>query len=375
MKSYGRIIVLIIIIAMLSIPASLFGRGQKEANGKIEVVEEVLVEPSRISFMDHRGKLIEMDAVPKRIASVAMPAGSLVVTLAHDGETLVATSPKSFVAMKEGVLMDFYPGLNNVTPNLMSEDDTPNIEELLNLEPDVVLQWARKTKSIDAMEAAGLKVVGLKYEKINMPQTWLTTLGLMMDQSDKVKEILDWHKSSFEYLIGKTSKIPDSEKLTVLYLPAPRRAAGMLSHIQFFIDTAGAKNAMTGEMAFINIDPEMILKANPDIIWLAGFNMKLFPETIYNDPVYSEVNAVKNRRVYKVPVGGARWDPPNQERPLANEWYTRTVSPDLLDGSIRDHIRTAYNMLYDKIPTEEQLDKMLHMEVNGGARDYGKISR
>lgn len=345
------------------------------ASAMIGLAASPFAQADPISFTDQAGRDVTLPGVPKRVAAVASPAGSMVVTMANDGETLVGTSPNSRNAMIEGVLNEFYPGLNNVSSAIISKEGTPNIEELLNLEADVVLQWARKTKSLDALEAAGLTAVGMKYRKIDIAKTWLTDIALMMDQEDKAKKILAWHQEAYKRITDKTKQIADDKKPSVLYLLNPKRAAGPKSHFQFFMDTAGAKNAMKVDAKFIDVDPEMVLEANPDIIWLFGFNMKMTPETIYNNPIFADLNAVKNKRVYKVPVGGDRWDPPNQEFPLGWEWFTRTVHPTLLDGSIRQSIKDAYPMLYGKVPTEEQLDHMLRAKMNKDAKDYKIIIR
>lgn len=328
-----------------------------------------------IQFTDQAGRKVSLPSIPKKVATIATPAGSMVVTITNDGSSLVGTSPNSLSAIIEGVLDEFYPELSQVSSDIISKQGTPNIEELLNLEPDVVLQWARKTKSIDALEAAGLTTVGMKYQKINIAKTWLTDIALMMDKKEKAEKILQWHQRAYKKITGRTKQIPESAKPKVLYMLAPKRAAGRKSHFQFFMDTAGAKNALNIDAAFVEIDPEMVLEANPDIIWLFGFNMKLTPETIYNNPVLSSINAVKNKRIYKVPVGGDRWDPPNQEFPLGWEWFTRTVHPELLDGSIRESILTAYAMLYGKTPSETQLSHMLRADMNKDGKDYSTIIR
>lgn len=332
-----------------------------------------LVWADPIQFTDQAGRDITLPSVPKRVATIATPAGSMVVTITNDGNSLVGTSPNSHNAIIEGVLDEFYPELSKVSSDIISKQGTPNIEELLNLDPDVVLQWARKTKSIDALEAAGLTVVGMKYQKIDIAKTWLTDIALMMDKKERAEKILKWHQSAYKRITSKTKQVPDANKPKVLYMLAPQRAAGPNSHFQFFMDTAGAKNALSVDAAFVDIDPEMVLEANPDIIWLFGFNAKLTPETIYNNPILSSISAVKNKRVYKVPVGGDRWDPPNQESPLGWEWFTRTVHPDLLDGSIRDSILSAYPMLYGKTPSEAQMAHILREEMNKDGKDYVKI--
>jgi len=327
------------------------------------------------SYVDQAGRSLTFAKVPERIATIATPAGSMVVALEESGDKLIATSQNSKNAIMEGVLNEFFPELNNLSANIIGKQGVPNIEELLNLNTDLVVQWARKTKSITAMENAGLQVAGMKYKKLDIAKTWLTDLAIILEQEDKAAKILSWHQSAYQRITDKTKLIPDEDKPSVLYLLNEKRAAGPNSHFQFFMDTAGAKNAITAKASFVDVDAEMILMADPDIIWLFGFNMKMTPDKIYANPIFSELKAVKQRRVYKVPVGGDRWDPPNQEFPLGWEWFTRTVHPDLLDGSIRQSLTTALVMLYGKTPTTEQMDHMLRKKINRDSLDYAKIIR
>lgn len=328
-----------------------------------------------IRLTDQADREVVLPGVPERIATIATPAGSMVVTLSGAGETLVGTSPNSRNALMEGVLHEFFPALENVSADIISKEGAPNIEELLKLETDLVVQWARKDKSIEAMEAAGLTVAGLRYKKIDIARTWLSDLGIMLDQEEKAARILAWHDEAHARIIARTGTIPEEEKPSVLYMMSPNRAAGPNSHFQFFMDTAGAVNALDVDASFADVDPEMLMVADPDIIWLFGFNMTLTPQSIYENPLLADLTAVKNKRVYKVPVGGDRWDPPNQEFPLGQEWFTRTVHPELLDGSIRDSIRAAYPMLYGHTPNDAQLAHMLRAEMNADARDYARIIR
>ncbi len=325
-----------------------------------------------LTFTDQLGRTIHFDETPKRIATIATPSGSMVVTIDESGDRLVATVPNSKNAIMEGILHEYFPSLQRASSNIIDNNGSANIEELLNLETDLVLQWARHDKSIAAMEAAGLTVAAMKYSKLDIAKTWLKDVSIILDKQSKASEVFAWHDRAYKRITDKTKTIPDHEKPTVVYLLNESRAAGPESHFQFFMDTAGAKNVMT-RGKFVDVDAEMLLNADPDIIWLFGFNMKMTPEKIYANPRFADLAAVKNRRVYKVPVGGDRWDPPNQESPLGWEWFTRTVHPGLLEGSMRQSVREGITFLYGKAPTEAQLDRMLRAQMNKDARDYEKI--
>ncbi|PSU22074.1 hypothetical protein C0W52_03595 [Photobacterium kishitanii] len=331
----------------------------------------VFAEP--VTYTDQAGRKVEIPKTPERISVVATPAGTMVVALDGSGDRLVATTTNSKNAINEGVLNEFFPILNKISDKVVGKDDSPNIEALLNLNTDLVIQWARKNKSIEAMEAAGLNVAAMQYKKTDIAKTWLNDMGIILNKSQKAKEILDWQEKTYQNIVAKTKYIEDKNKPSVLYLMDESSAASSESHFQFYIDTAGAKNAIKVKGNIINIDPEMILNANPDIIWLFGFNINLKPNDIYTNPIYSEIKAVKNHHVYKVPVGGDRWDPPNQELALALEWFTRTVHPNILPGSMREHLKSALEFLYGKEATDEQLDIMLRAEINKDASGYKGI--
>ena len=121
----------------------------------------------------------------------------------------------------------------------------------------------------------------------------------------------------------------------------------------------------------------MLLEIDPDIIFLHHLGSKKVPNDFYNDPIFADMKAVKNRRIYKVPIGAAAgWDGPSQERGLALEWFTRvTQGHDFLDGSLRASIKALFPGLYGQTVSDEQIDRMLSVDLNGGSSDYDKLAK
>jgi len=326
-----------------------------------------------ITHTDQAGHQLTFDKIPENI--VAITGASNVITVDGGGDRLAGTSPRSRNTILEGVLNEFFPVLNDLPMGMITKQGVPNIEEMLNLKTDLALQWARKSKSIEAMENAGIPVVALKYSKVGMEKSFLTDVGVILRQDAKVKKILAWHDETYKRITDKTKAIAEDKKPKVLFLLRETFAAGPSSHFQFTMDTAGARNALDVKGRFIDVDAELILKSDPDVIWLMGWNPKLMPETFLKNPIYADLKAVKNHRIYKVPVGGDHWDAPNQEFPLAWEWFTRTLHPELLEGSIRDSVKAAFPMLYGHTPTDKQLDMILRVKVNKSAANYDIIAR
>ncbi len=84
---------------------------------------------------------------------------------------------------------------------------------------------------------------------------------------------------------------------------------------------------------------EEVLKIDPEIILLSNFDT-FIPEDFYQNRIagqdWSNVRAVKDRRVYKVPNGIYRWDAPGVETPLMMKWLARLFHPEIFnDVNIR----------------------------------------
>ena len=327
-----------------------------------------------ISFEDQIGRQVTLDAVPKSVVSLTRPAPSMVLSMSQDGSVMDGMNKSTYKALSQGVFPDFFPEFLEASTKTTGKNGDANIEEILRINPDIVLQSGEAGKSIKALEAAGLTVAGLRYSKENIVRHWVRDIGIMFDQTPRVQEIFAWHDQVHADLKAKVGEIAEDDKQSVLYLRAPNQAAGPFSHFQKYMDLAGLKNIVQ-DSAFVEVDPELILHGNPDIIWLFGPNPKVSPKMFYENPIYADLNAVKSRRIYKVPLGGARWDPPNQESALAWEWYVRTAHPKLLGGSIRDSITAAYPLLYGIVPTDKQMDKILRIAQNSGAADYDLIAK
>jgi iron complex transport system substrate-binding protein len=94
---------------------------------------------------------------------------------------------------------------------------------------------------------------------------------------------------------------------------------------------------------------------------------------VYDDPVWKNIAAVRSRRVYKVPLGGYRWDPPGQESPLMWHWLSDIAFPQEQSG-LRSKITDYYRMLYNYRPTNADVDRILWAEQNRQSADYQQFN-
>ncbi|CAH0327824.1 hypothetical protein SRABI128_06499 [Microbacterium sp. Bi128] len=119
----------------------------------------------------------------------------------------------------------------------------------------------------------------------------------------------------------------------------------------------------------VGVDVEQVLAWDPEIILLGNFDDAM-PTDVYANPVWQSISAVRSRRVYKVPLGGYRWDPPGQESPLMWRWLTDVSFPSGNRSTLRDETNDYFDFLYRYQPSATELDKILWTEANGTSANY-----
>ena len=77
------------------------------------------------------------------------------------------------------------------------------------------------------------------------------------------------------------------------------------------------------------------------------------------------VNAVKNNRVYKTPIGIYRWDTQNIEAPIMVEWLAKIINPEVYtEYEVQEVLRDFYKTYFDYELSQADLDLILNAEAN-----------
>lgn len=331
------------------------------------------------TLIDQYGNEVTFDAPVDRLATVPIPAAAMSVAVAGNSDALVAMHGLSKTAIVNGILGDFFPETRDIPSDIVGDGFMPNVEELLSVDPELVLQWGTRGDDIIApIVNAGLPVVTLRYGTEEDAAQWLGMMGQILGREDRSDAILAWRSEALADMQAATATIPDSERPRTLYFLrylSSLRVAGTGTYNDFTINLAGGSNVAAELNRFNDVSPEQILAWDPEVILLNGFEDELSPEDVYSNPVFADVSAVRNRRVYQLPLGGYRWDPPNQESPLTWAWAASLLHPEQFNVDIRSQIEERYALLYGRVPSEDQIDGILRMARNGGSANYDRFAR
>ena len=115
---------------------------------------------------------------------------------------------------------------------------------------------------------------------------------------------------------------------------------------------------------------EQIYAWNPDLIFMTNFNT-YYPDDLYNNTVegydWSAVDAVKNQRVYKMPLGMYRSYTPGVDCPVTLLWMAKTAYPEQFeDVDVIEQAKKYYKEVFGIDLTDEQAKSIFEPAQSAG---------
>ncbi|HEY8294093.1 MAG TPA: ABC transporter substrate-binding protein [Micrococcaceae bacterium] len=354
----------------------LSGCGQSGSSTGTQPATRAAAAP--VSVQDQRGKTVTFSRPVTRVVTIPMPAASLLVAVDQGADHLAGMHNASWIAMRDGIMGQLYPATLQIPHDIATQDFTPNVESVRALDPDVVVQWS-DSQLTAPLENAGLKVIGLSNTGTQQDvDAWISLFAAMLGKPDRATQIKSRSDAELKEVqsaaTGRTQAGP-----RILYFnrfTGGLKVAGSSSYNDFYIKLVGGTNPASGQQGvkgsgMVGVDVEQVLAWDPEVILLGNFDGAM-PDDIYSNPVWQTIAAVRARRVYKVPLGGYRWDPPGQESPLMWRWLTDISFPQQ-KSQLRGKVAAYYDFLYARQPSPAQVDKILWTDINGRSADYGQF--
>jgi iron complex transport system substrate-binding protein len=318
------------------------------------------------AIIDAKGTLIKIPAA-SQINRVADLWGdhAIVDILCGVGDKLVAT----FYANQQN------PMFKKLLPQTPAINTTSNVEELLKLDPDIVI-WTNinDAASMTAMENAGLLVVRLYYSH-NLDEMFynirMTGWIFGPDAYAKANAYLDYFNGIYSMVSSRTSQIADADKPTVLSFVRANNLNGIYTGgeiVSTWTNICGAKMFASDYTTSITqtVNLEQILAWNPDII-IIGRNALSSPPgsqgvtEIMSNPDWSTITAVKTSSVYNTPMGIYDWTVSTMELPLTLLWGAQHFHPDLFtDVNIRTEMTHFFQTFFGYTLSDAEINAILN---------------
>lgn len=186
--------------------------------------------------------------------------------------------------------------------------NTAYVEELITLQPDVILSGYTQEALEDLQSATGIPCVSIRAQSINfIDESFYTAMRVAADvlgAQDRCEEVLSYIDACKADLTDRTADIPEEEKPTcytgAVTFSGAHGFTGTYSNFGPFM-AIGARNVAdeAGETGYFDADPEKIVAWDPDLIFLDPGNMDLVNDEYASNPgYYDALRAVQEGKLY-----------------------------------------------------------------------------
>ncbi|MBR6473907.1 MAG: ABC transporter substrate-binding protein, partial [Lachnospiraceae bacterium] len=348
--------------------------GNTQPTPDTSTTEPETVDPDGTHIVtDHAGNNVEVPNVINRIVVADIyPMASVLTVFFDSAEKIVGMAAPCMSAAKNGLLGELYPEILNAKTDFIDGTNV-NIEELLKLNPDVVFYSAGSKEEGEAYKNAGIPAIAISpgkwgYDAIETLNQWIETLVQLFPENDKSKVVREYSEKTYKMVQERVAGLSDADKVKVFFLFQYSDSNIMTSGKKFFgqwwCDAIGAKNAAE-ELEKDNsvaVNMEQIYVWNPELIFITNFNTAK-PDDLYGNTVgsydWSEIEAIKNKQVYKMPLGMYRSYTCGVDTPVTLLWLAKTVYPSLFeDIDITAETKKYYQEVFGITLTDEQANKI-----------------
>ena len=332
----------------------------KKSGVSVESGSTETVRTETVQAIDMLGREVEVPSRPARVLTDRiLPFPSTYFVAVHSNmEEVIGMHPASKSAAINSMLNILAPGVSRSATNMFN-GNTPNIEDVMALNPDLVFAFADEAGLIDPYVTAGITALGIKAasaaggDALETLRGWFNVLAYTGGDKAGMESILTE---------GEAAKRMIAEALAQSSEPNPRgiiifstsgnnlEIAGVNFFSEYWLKNTGAEDPASGEFKGRKlVNMEQLYAWDPDIIYITNFT-SLQPEDIYNNAAsgqdWSSLKAVQNNRVYKIPLGIYRWFPPSGDAPLMLKWMAQKNHPAIFTYSIEAEIKDYYAKHY-----------------------------
>jgi len=295
----GKILAKIIIILLV---LSILGWGKEQETQKSK-------KESSVTIVDSTGRQVDIPKPLKRIVVLNTDAAEIICALSAEDRV---------VGVVDSVVEedDFFKRLKG-KPSV-GRWNSPSFEKIVEVDPEVVIAYSRHPgpELEEKLEPTSIKVVRIDCYKIESLDSDVKALGVMLGKEKEAEEFVNFYRKYLKIIKTRLSSLSPEERVKVYvesYSDYTSVARGSGGH-QICTMAGGINIAADEPVPYPKISAEWVLKKNPQIIVKAVTNSKApsgygvdekgplekLRTEIMNRPGFSEIDAVKNNRVYLI---------------------------------------------------------------------------
>lgn len=254
-----------------------------------------------------------------------------------------------------------------VIGRLTGRGNTASLESVVKAAPDLILDvgtigptYASLADRVQAETHIPYLLIG---GCLAETPSLLRRAGRVLVVSDHAEALARYAEATLATIAQRIATVPADERPKAYLARGPR---GLTSDVRGSInaealDLLGAQNVVapgTGAGNLAEVSMEQVLAWQPDVIVTIDRN---FAQSVWSDPAWQGVKAVRDKRVYLEPLYPFGWidEPPGVNRIIGLRWLAKLLYPRLFPEDLRAETKRFYELFYHQAPSDQQLDQLL----------------
>jgi iron complex transport system substrate-binding protein len=324
--------------------------------------------PSTRTITDMSGRTLEVPQTITRILSTAPPATITLFMLAP--EKLLGVNFKPNRVNGTAYFPEKYQALPDVGGWFGKQ--TGNYETFISMNPQIVIDGDTGSGNFSAelqerqQKFGPIPVVGvLDAMNVSSYDQSIQFLGRLLGAEGQAASLSEFYHRMLSSVTTRVAAIPEYERVRVYYAEGPKglQTDPKGSSHSELIELAGGVNVadcqLTPGMGMTTVSMEQVTRWNPDVI-IAGDPG--FFNSVFSDPLWQTISAVKNHRVHLVPQSPFTWfdRPPGVNRILGIPWTAKALYPDRFrDMDLPALTKEFYAKFYHYDLTDSEVNTLL----------------
>jgi iron complex transport system substrate-binding protein len=315
------------------------------------------------TITDAAGREVMVPKQIERVYAAGPPASVLVYAVAPNkllGWTRSMTPDEARFLPEQYVQL---PTLGRLT----GRGNTANMEVILRAQPDLILDSGSVAPTFVSLANRVQAQIGIPYVLLDgrfaSLGTSLRTVGMLLDQEEHGRRLADYVDQTVAEVQTRIASVPEEARPRVYYARGPNGLQTALPgaiNVET-IEFIGGRNVVRTPDApgrLINVSLEQVLLWNPEVIVTVDPH---FYATVWNDPRWEGVQAVREKRVYLSPYLPFGWVdlPPGVNRVIGLRWLAAVLYPHLFREDLQQQTVEFFRLFYHTELTPDQLDALL----------------
>lgn len=339
-------------------------------------------EGDTVTITDHNDAQVTLPADCRRIVVCdILPMPSVLSVFFGSADRIVGMSGTSMSAAQNSLLGELYPEILAAETGFISGSEV-NVEELMKLDPDIVIYNASSKALGEQLTAAGFNAVAMSvnkwdYDCIETLNQWIALLSEIFPENDKSAAVREYSDKVYAMVQQRVADIPDADRARAFFLynytDSNIATSGKKFFGQWWADAVGAIN-VAEELVNDNsvaVNMEQVYVWNPDTVFITNFTAAQ-PADILGNTIgshdWSGIDAVGMERVYKLPLGLYRGYTPGADTPMTLLWMAKTVYPQLFeDVDVTAEVKAYYAEVFGVELTDAQVERIFAPSAEVGA--------